>query len=114
MKLYEQNFALFFGSKPPPFAPYVYDTLALAVLIDPSLATQVQDRYLDINTDELSPDYGKVTGYRANLLSNLLQKDRVVFGINTSRFLDLYVDLLTRPVPVMLPAGQGIPADDGP
>jgi purine nucleosidase len=111
--LYEQNFASFFGSKPPPFAPYIYDTLALAVLVDPSLATQVQDRYLDINTDELSPDYGKVTGYRANLLSNLLQKDRVVFEIDTSRFLDLYVDLLTRPVPVTLPAGQGIPAGNG-
>jgi hypothetical protein len=55
-----------------------------------------------------------VTGYRANLLSNQLQKDRVVFGINTVRFLDLYVDLLTRPVPVTLPAGQGIPAEEGP
>lgn len=77
-------------------------------------AQQAEDRYLDINTDELSPDYGKVTGYRANLQSGLLQKDRVVFGINTSRFLEFYVDLLTRPVPVTLPAGQGTPADNGP
>jgi hypothetical protein len=33
---------------------------------------------------------------------------------DTARFLDLYVDLLTQPVPVTLSAGQGVPADDGP
>ena len=74
----------------------------------------MQDRYLDINTDELSPDYGKETGYHANMLSNLLQKDRVVFGIDVPRLLDFDVDLLTRLVPVRLPAGPGVPADEGP
>ncbi len=103
-KLYKDEFGGFFGNKPPSYLPYIYDTIALSVLYDPSLIARDQSRYLDINTNELSPDYGKVTGYYANLPFNLLQKCRVVFQIDKPRFLKLYEDLLTRPVPVTLPA----------
>jgi hypothetical protein len=56
-------------------------------------------RWLDINTT-LGPDYGKVTGYYANLPTGLLHKTSIVFRIDKDRFLKFYVDLLTRPVPV--------------
>jgi hypothetical protein len=67
--------------------------------VDPTLATDVRDRWLDINTT-LGPDYGKVTGYYANLPTGLLHKTSIVFHIDKDRFLKFYVDLLTRPVPV--------------
>ena len=49
-KLYQQAYAPFFGSGPPPYVPYIYDTTAFAFLVDPSLATDVRDLWVDINT----------------------------------------------------------------
>ena len=103
-RLFEDNFSSFFGDAPPSYLPYIYDTIALAVLLDPSLATDVRVRYLDINTNADNVDYGKVTGFYANLPTKLLQPVRVVFHIDIARFENLYVDLLTRPVPVRLSA----------
>jgi purine nucleosidase len=98
-ELYKKFYAPFFGSGPPPFKPYIWDSLAFAFFVDPTIATDVRDRWLDINTT-LGPDYGKVTGYFANLPTGLLHQISIVFHIDKDRFLKFYVDLLTRPVPV--------------
>jgi inosine-uridine nucleoside N-ribohydrolase len=98
-KLYANNFSSFFGSGPAPYVPYIYDTIALACFVDPSFATDVRERYIDIDTNSTAT-YGKAKGYLSNLPTNLLQKQRVVYHIDQTRFLNFYVDLLTRPVPV--------------
>jgi inosine-uridine nucleoside N-ribohydrolase len=81
---------------------YVYDTVALASWVYPDLDVDVRDLYVDVSCD-FNAQYGKglvseedpYPGLNVETISS------VVFGINNSRFFDLYVDLLTRPVPVM-------------
>ncbi|GAQ90650.1 hypothetical protein KFL_006680010 [Klebsormidium nitens] len=45
-ELYRNAFAAFFGPGPPPYPLFVFDTLALAYLVDPSLATDVRTLYI--------------------------------------------------------------------
>lgn len=81
----------------------IWDTLTLAYLIDPSYATQTQDRYVDVIAKPGAPDNGRSVGYTAQPEGPTLQKMTVVQKFDNTRFFDLYVDLLTRPVPVVLP-----------
>ncbi|KAH8891591.1 inosine/uridine-preferring nucleoside hydrolase [Thozetella sp. PMI_491] len=81
---------------------YVYDTIALVSLLDPSFDLDVRELYVDVSCD-FNANYGKgivwsddpYPGMEIETLS------AVVFGIDNARFFDLYVDLLTRPVPVV-------------
>jgi inosine-uridine nucleoside N-ribohydrolase len=81
---------------------YIYDTVALASLVMPSLDLEVRDLHVDVSCD-FNAQYGKgivsvedpYPGLNVETLSS------VVFQINNSRFFDLYVDLLTRPVPIV-------------
>ena len=57
-QLYQQAYAPFFGSGPPPFSPFIFDTTALAYLVDPTLATDVRDLWVDVNTT-FDQNYGK-------------------------------------------------------
>jgi len=77
----------------------VFDTLALAYLIDPTYATQVDEVYVDVDIS-FGPSYGRTYGYWQEQPTDLLQKMQVVKEFDVSRFFELYVDLLTRPVPV--------------
>lgn len=107
-ELYKQNFAPFFGSTPPPYVPYIYDTIALGCLMNPSFATDSRAIWLDIDTvtpsanTTFGSNYGKTIPYTSDTYSSIgvLAKSTVVFAINTNTFLRFYVDLLTRPVPV--------------
>lgn len=83
--------------------PYVYDTVALASLVDPSLDLDVRDLYVDVECD-FNAQYGKgvVSVEDPYPGLNVENISSVVFGINNSRFFDLYVDLLTRPVPITI------------
>lgn len=82
--------------------PYVYDTVALASLFDPSLDVDVRKLYVDVSCD-FDANYGKglvwvedpYPGMQVETVSS------VVFKVDNERFFDLYVDLLTRPVPVV-------------
>ena len=85
---------------------------SVAYFVDPTIATDVRDRWLDIDTT-LGPDYGKVKGYFTNLPTGLLHKTSIVFHIDKDRFLKFYVDLLTRPVPVKFQDGGGGDDDGG-
>ena len=99
--MYEQTFAPFFGSGPPPFIPFIFDTTAFAFLVDPSLATDVRDLWVDVNTT-FDQNYGKAIVYSSDPFPTigLLQKSKVIFRLDNARFYAFYVDLLTRPVPV--------------
>ena len=100
-QLYQQAYAPFFGSGPPPYIPYIFDTTAFAFLIDPTLATDVRDLWVDINTT-FDQNYGKSIAYSSDPYPSigLLQESKVIFHFDNSKFYALYVDLLTRPVPV--------------
>jgi inosine-uridine nucleoside N-ribohydrolase len=84
----------------------IWDTLTLAYLIDPSYATQTAQRYVDVVAKPGAPDNGRSIGYSAQPAGPTLQKMTVVQRFDNARFFDLYVDLLTRPVPVVLPAAN--------
>lgn len=101
-ELYRDAFAPFFGPGPPPYPLFVFDTLALAYLVDPSPATDVRTLYVDVNTN-FDAEYGKALVYPGNPPgpANLATAD-VIFSLDVARFNALYVDLLTRPVPVQL------------
>jgi len=107
-RLFRDEFAPFFGSGPPPYVPYIFDTAALAFLVDPSLATDVRDLWLDVSTT-FDRNYGKSVVYVSDPYPSiqLLQRSKVVFKLDNARFYAFYADLLTGPVPVRINGPQG-------
>ena len=77
----------------------VFDTLALAYLVDPAFATQIEDAWVDVDI-AYGPGYGRTYAYWQDQPTPLLQKHQVVQVFDNQRFFDFYVDLMTRPVPV--------------
>ncbi len=90
----------------PNYTQNIWDTLTLAYLIDPSYATQTVDRYVDVIAKPGAPDNGRSIGYSSQPSGPTLQKMTVVKKFDNARFFELYVDLLTRPVPITLPAAN--------
>ena len=82
---------------------HIYDTLTIAYLLDPSYATKTVDAWLDVDTRD-GETQGKVlvskTGPTA---TSSKHKIRYVTDFDNRRFFELYVELLTQPVPVILP-----------
>lgn len=89
----------------PAATSYIYDTLALAYLIDPTYATEVADMWVDVDVT-WGPSYGRTLGYREPRSANVLQKAKVVRRFDNERFYQLYLDLMTRPVPVRQTAAR--------
>jgi purine nucleosidase len=85
----------------PTYTQNVWDTLTIAYLVDPSFATKAIDEYVDVVTT-VGVDDGRSIGYGDTPPPGLsLQKVKVITGFDNPRFFDFYVDLLTRPVPVV-------------
>jgi inosine-uridine nucleoside N-ribohydrolase len=87
----------------PNYTQNIWDTLTLAYLIDPTYATQTVERYVDVAAKPGAADNGRSIGYASQPAGPTLQKMTVVKKFDNARFFELYVDLLTRPVPVTLP-----------
>jgi inosine-uridine nucleoside N-ribohydrolase len=83
----------------PAATTYIYDTLALAYLIDPAYATDVVEMWVDVEI-AWGPSYGRTLGYRQQPPAKHLQKVKVVRRFDNDRFYRLYADLMTHPVPV--------------
>jgi purine nucleosidase len=85
----------------PKATSNIYDTLALAYVVDSKYATQVVDMWVDVDTN-WGPSYGHTLGYldAQKPAANHLQKHKVVMRFDNDRFFKLYADLLSRPVPV--------------
>jgi inosine-uridine nucleoside N-ribohydrolase len=81
--------------------PYVYNTVALASLYDPSLDLDVKKLYVDVSCD-FDAEYGKGLVWEEDPYPGIgVEKvSDVVFKLDNGRFFDLYKDLLTRPLPV--------------
>jgi inosine-uridine nucleoside N-ribohydrolase len=88
----------------PAYTQNIWDTLTLAYLIDPAYATETVERYVDVVAKPGAADNGRSVGYASQPAGPALQKMTVVKKFDNARFFELYVDLLTRPVPIALPA----------
>ncbi len=74
----------------------LWDAVAAAYLIDPSLATDVRELAVDVDVT-FGPNYGRSLGHAKNPPVGA-QRAKVIFGIDLDRFFALYTDLLSRPV----------------
>jgi inosine-uridine nucleoside N-ribohydrolase len=83
----------------PAATAHIYDTLALAYLVDPTFATDVVVKWVDVDIN-WGPSYGRTLGYNESPPAGVLQKAHMVRRFDNTRFLEWYVDLLTRKVPV--------------
>jgi purine nucleosidase len=78
---------------------YLWDELAAAAWLDPSLITGKQTRYLDVNLDR-GGNYGDTLSWaEANKPNVEVQPVEVQFDLNAQKFYDLFVALLTAPTP---------------
>ena len=78
---------------------YLWDELAAAAWLDPSLITAKQTRYLDVNLDR-GGNYGDTLSWaEANKPKVEVQPVEVQFDLNAQKFYDLFVALLTAPTP---------------
>jgi len=87
----------------PDYTQNIWDTLTLAYLIDPTYATRTVERYVDVVAKPGAADNGRSIGYASQPAGPTLQKMTVVQRFDNTRFFELFVDLLTRPVPITLP-----------
>ncbi len=72
----------------------VWDTIAAAVVIDPTLITEEDTRWVDVNAD-YTVDYGRSLGYKRQGPVGT-QESRILYSIDEERFWDLMVSLLTK------------------
>ncbi|MGJ7605783.1 nucleoside hydrolase [Variovorax sp. LT1R20] len=87
----------------PDYTQNIWDTLTMAYLIDPTYATKTVERYVDVVAKPGAADNGRSIGYALQPEGPTLQKMTVVQRFDNARFFELFVDLLTRPVPITLP-----------
>jgi inosine-uridine nucleoside N-ribohydrolase len=76
---------------------YMWDEIAGAALIDPSIITGQKELYMDIDIDH-GASYGKTLFWDSSAsVPPYLRLATVQFDINAERFYKLYIDLMTRP-----------------
>ncbi|MCK4294876.1 MAG: nucleoside hydrolase [Planctomycetes bacterium] len=80
--------------KDPSYTRLVWDTVAAAVVIDPTLITEEKTRWVDVNSD-YGLDYGRSLAYSKRGPAGT-QKARILFTIDEERFWNLMVDMLTK------------------
>jgi len=90
---FKNNYGSAFEKK-TNFTRYVWDTIAAAVVIDPTLITEEETRWVDVNAD-YTIDYGRSLSYKQQGPVGT-QKARILFSIDEKRFWNLMVDLMTR------------------
>jgi purine nucleosidase len=76
---------------------YMWDEIAGAALIDPSIITGQKQLYMDIDVDH-GASYGKTIFWNATAqVPPYMRLANVQFDIDTQKFYKLYMDLMTRP-----------------
>lgn len=93
--MFEATYAEEFEGDPDATA-YVWDTLAVAWILDEGVATDTFDVHIDVNA-QFGPDYGRSLGHEQNPPVGT-QPATIIRRIDLDRFWDIYADLLTRPV----------------
>jgi inosine-uridine nucleoside N-ribohydrolase len=78
---------------------YLWDELASAAWLDPSLITRKENRYMDVNL-ERGPGYGDtLTWTDRDKPKRDVQSVEVQFDLDTDRFYKMFVGLLKAPTP---------------
>lgn len=93
--LFEANYREDFAEDPNARAE-IWDTIAVAYVLDPSIVTDLREVWLDVDV-QFGPNYGRSLGHTKNPPQGV-QKAKVIYDIDRERFWPLYVDLLSRPV----------------
>ena len=76
---------------------YMWDEIAGAALIDPSIITGQKQFYMDVDVDH-GASYGKTLFWDSTTkVPPYLRLANVQFDINAEKFYKLYIDLMTRP-----------------
>jgi len=85
---------------------FIWDALATGIFLQPALATELVDRFIDVDVT-YGPNYGRSIGYHESRRRSFTtpadfpggtQKVKVLMAVNQPKFWDLYIDLMTRPV----------------
>lgn len=76
------------------YSHFVWDTIAAAVVIDPTLITQEETRWVDVNA-QYTLDYGRSLSYKRRGPVGTRQA-RILFSIDEERFWNLMVRLLAK------------------
>lgn len=88
----------------PAARSFVWDALATAIFLQPSIATRFDDRFVDIDVT-YGPNYGRSIGYHASRRRSLAtpadfpagtRKVKVLMDVDRTAFWNLYVDRMTR------------------
>src|SRR5271155_5482370 len=78
---------------------YMWDELASAAWLDPTLITKKESRYMDVNLSR-GPTYGDtLTWTDRDKPKGNVQSVEVQFDLDTDRFYKLFVELLSAPTP---------------
>lgn len=85
----------------PDATTSVYDTLALGYLVDPSFATVSEELFVNIDIN-FGPGYGRTLACWQEQATDQLQTLTVVKEFDNERFFEFHIDLITRPVPVVM------------
>ncbi len=87
----------------PEASSYVWDAITAAIWFEPEIATDLQDRYLTVDTN-YGPNYGRATSWWTSRNRDVetgegmpygVQKMQVLFDIDREAFWNFYVDILT-------------------
>lgn len=92
--------------KNPDSSSFVWDSITAAVWLQPDIATKIEERYVDVDTN-YGMNYGRAIGWWTSRNRNVetgegmpygVQKCRVLFDIDREAFWNFYVDILTAEV----------------
>jgi len=92
-KMFKEKYGSSF-EKNHDYTRLVWDTIAAAVVIDPTLIVEEETRWVDVNSD-YNLDYGRSLGYHKQGPAGT-QKARILLTIDEERFWNLMVELLTK------------------
>lgn len=104
VKMFRERQGPMFESNPDRRS-FIWDELTAAILLNPTITTRGEDRYIDIDVN-YGPNYGRSIGYHQSRRRSLAhpenfpagtQKVKIVFDIDRDAFWNLYVELMTKP-----------------
>lgn len=104
-ELYKVN-AVPYWQENPDARSFVWDAIVAAVFLKPEIATQIEERYIDIDTNS-GINYGRSIGFHESRRRSFsdgtgfpagTQKVKILFDIDREAFWDLYIELFTAPL----------------
>jgi inosine-uridine nucleoside N-ribohydrolase len=78
---------------------YLWDELAAAAWLDPTLITKKEIRYMDVELDRGAGYGDTLTWFEADKPQRAVRPVEVQFDLDTEKFYNMFVDLLTAPTP---------------